>query len=68
LQAARYVLRYENIKSLELEEGRPRQRRNGKTSKEGQEPPRAVEPMMMMMMMMMIDMFSFFMPFSCACR
>jgi len=39
--------RYENIRGQELEEGRPRQRRMGKASEEGQGPPRAVEPMMM---------------------
>jgi len=46
-----FRLRYDNIRGQELEEGRPRQRRMGKASKEGQGPPRAVGPMMMMMMM-----------------
>jgi len=32
-----------------LEERRPRQRRMGKASSEGQGPPRAVEPVMIMM-------------------
>ena len=46
--------RYENIGGQELEEGRPRQRQMGEASKEGQGPPRAVEPMMMMMMMILL--------------
>ena len=37
-----------------MEEGRHRQRRIGKASKEGKGLPRAAEPMMMMMMMMMM--------------
>jgi len=38
-------IRYENIRGQELEEGRSRQRRMGKASKEGRGPPRAVESM-----------------------
>ena len=44
--------RYENIRGEGFEEVRPRRRRMSKASKEGRDPPRAVEPMMMMMMMM----------------
>jgi len=44
--------RHENTTGQELEEGRPPQRRIGKASEEGQNPPRAVKPTMMMMMMM----------------
>ena len=44
--------RHENIRSEELEEGRPRQRRMSKASKEGQGPPKAVEPILLLLLMM----------------
>jgi len=43
---------HENIRGQEFEEGCLRQRWMGKVSKEGQGPPKAVQPMMMMVMMM----------------